>query len=257
MLLTFETFSFLKDLIHNHKFHSVDDDSIVVPIKIKDACDEHWKDETARSIHRAIISALRNSPSRLELTNALGKICYLRTFLSLGNTTFCKALLKSLDNLEKSIEVRLEGRVLSTSAWDVIRSTWITILLACVATAMTLVQLFQIPCIRGMSHNENCSSAFMLPSSAVWLTDALLSNWTTFFVGIFVTLCLIGYLANRRSILELYSQRTGSERWDWHVMRFFYGLALTKGKYMALLWLTMLAGAMWLIMGFLIYSLVS
>jgi hypothetical protein len=106
-LLTFETFSFLKDLIHNHKFHGTSDDSIVVPVKVTDDSDERWRDETARNIHRAIISSVRNLPAQLELTNALGKICYLRTFLSISKTRYCDQLSASLENLERSVETRL------------------------------------------------------------------------------------------------------------------------------------------------------
>jgi len=255
-LLTFETFSFLKDLIHNHKFHSVDDDSIVVPIKLKDDDDGCWKDETARNIHRAIISSLRSKPAKLELTNALGKLGYLRTFLDLANTDFTRKLLKSLDNLEKTIQARLQQQSFLTSAWDIVKSTWITILLAWVATSMTLFQLLQIPCIGGISKSAECTTTFTIPQGAIWFTSGLLENWTTFFVGILCILLTLGYLACRSSILELYSQRTGSDEWEWHIMRLFYGLALTQGKYIALLWLTILAGGLLSLIAFIIHSLI-
>lgn len=255
-LLTFETFSFLKDLIHNHKFHSIDDDSIVVPIKVTSDNDCTWKDETARNLHRAIISSLRSTPAQLELTNALGKLGYLNTFLRIAGTNFSNKLLASLDNLEKTIQARLQQQSFFTGAADVIKSTWITILLACIATAMTLFQLLQIPCIEGLNNGADCKVSFSVPSSAIWLTSTLLENWITFFIGIFVTLCSLGYLACRRAILELYSQRTGSDELDWHIMRFFYGLALTQGKYMALFWLTILAAALLSLIGYIIYSLI-
>lgn len=254
-LLTFETFSFLKDLIHNHKFHSVDDDSIVVPIKIRDEEDCAWKDETARGLHRAVISAVRSKPAQLELANALGKIGYLRTFLALAKTPFTVRLGNSLDNLERTVQARIQQEGFRTSASDVLRTTVVTILVACIATAMTMFQLFQIPCIEGLSKGDSCAAkGFAVPDSALQLTSMLLGNWTAFFWGIFALLAIIGYLATRKSILELYSQRTGSEEWDWHLMRFFYGLALTQGRYMALFWLTVLTA---IIIGLLAFAIRS
>ena len=240
-LLTFETFSFLKDIVHNHKFHSVDDDSIVVPVKVADAEDFSWKDETAKNLHRTIISSIRNSPTQIELTNALGKLCYLRTFLSLAKTVFCNNLLESLDNLEKTIETRLRQKDYAVGAWDFLKGTWITIFIACVATVITMFQLLQIPCIEGLNATEDCVIKFKIPGNVLGLTEGLLSNWGYFILGFFMLLCFIGYLSSRRSILELYSQRTGSEKWDWHLMRFFFGLALTNGKYIAVFWLTIFA----------------
>lgn len=256
-LLTFETFSFLKDLIHNHKFHGIDDDSIVVPIKINNEEDDQWKDETARNLHRAIISSLRSRPAQLELTNALGKLGYLRTFLTLAKTPFTKRLLDSLENLERTVEVRLQQEGFLTSAADVVKSTWITIILALVATSMTFVQLLQIPCINGLNKDEKCAATFGLPDSALWIANTVLSNWTTVFIGTFAILNALGYLACRKSILELYSQRTGSDEWDWHLMRFFYGLALTQGKYIAFIWLTVLTSIILSLIGFVIYSLIQ
>lgn len=255
-LLTFETFSFLKDLIHNHKFHSVDDDSIVVPVKVASKTDDGWKDETARNLHRAIISSLRNNPAQLELTNAMGKLGYLNTFLTVANTEFSKKLQGSLGNLEKTIQARLQQQSFLTGAAEVFKGTWITILLAVLGTAMTSLQLLQIPCIEGLSNGSECVAVFKIPDSAIWLTTLLLENWMAFFWGIFALLTGLGYLASRKSILELYSQRTGSDEWDWHIMRFFYGLALTKGKYMAFFWLTVLAVVVMGLIVYLIHSLI-
>jgi hypothetical protein len=40
-------------------------------------------------------------------------------------------------------------------------------------------------------------------------------------------------------------------------MRFFYGLALTQGKYMAFFWLTLLAATMFFLIGVVIKSLLQ
>ena len=257
MMLTFETFSFLKDLIHNHKFHSIDDDSIVVPYKVADDADESWKDETARSIHRAIVSSLRNSPAQYELTNALGKSCYLRTFLAISGTTLSKTMLESLENLEKTIETRLTRKSFETSAWDAISSTAMTIIIALAATALTLVQLLQLPCIEGLSDDTACEKTFSLSKTAFDITEFLLTYWSYTAVTMSIAFFFFGYLACRRSILELYSVRTGSEGWDWHIMRFFYGLALTQGRYMAFFWLSVFALAMLGLFGFWLYSILK
>lgn len=257
-LLTFETFSFLKDLIHNHKFHGTSDDSIVVPVKVTDDSDERWRDETARNIHRAIISSVRNLPAQLELTNALGKICYLRTFLSISKTRYCDQLSASLENLERSVETRLTRESFVSNAFEVVKNLWMSISLACVATGITLLQLLQVPCITGLSYEkERCAVAYDIPQSALDALALLLSNWSSVSVVLIGLFLLMGYLATRRSILELYSQRTGSEGWTWHLIRFFYGLSLTSGRYIALTWLTSLVITLLILLGTAISALVK
>lgn len=255
-LLTFETFSFLKDLIHTHKFHSVDDDSIVVPVVVANDTDEGWKDVTARNIHRAVVSSLRNGPGRLELTNALGKLCYLRTFLGIAKTKFSSQLLDSLENFERGVKARLEQESFKYSGWQVLQEMWLSILLALIATLITLFQLFQIPCIRGLTDVGSCKEVFQIQPLAIGLTKLLLLNWISVASGLFIVLCLVGYLASRKSIQELCSQRMGGETWDWHLIRFFYGLALTQGRYMAIFWLTIFAITMLALLGFAIASLI-
>lgn len=256
-LLTFESFSYLKDLIHNHKFHSIDDDSIVVPVKVDAPHDNCWMDTTARSLHRAIISSVRSGSTYHDLSNALGKTAYLRTFLSLSPSNFCKEMLQSLGNLETTIEIRLNRQEAESNIRDTVKNTWTTIVLACVATAMTLFQLIQIPCIEGLSKDDSCDVTFKVSKEVISSTYILLDNWSVFFVGTFALLCLIGYGTSRRAILDLYSLRTGNEKWDWHVMRFLYGFALTNGTYMALLWLTILFGVIAGLIGVAVYGLIS
>lgn len=242
LMLTFEIFSFLKDLIHNHKFHSVDDDSIVVPFKVADTSDASWQDETAKNMHRAIVSSLRNDPGQIELANSLGKICYLKTFLSFSSTNFCIDLAKSLPNLEHAVEIRLQTKSIKASARDFISTTWVAVTLALFATGLPLIQLLQMPCIVGLSDAVECSRKFQVPPLAMVAAEFLLKYWTEVALISFGVLLLIGYIAVRPSVLNVYTHRAGNERWDWQFVRFFYGLALTQGKYMALMWLTLLFG---------------
>jgi hypothetical protein len=51
----------------------------------------------------------------------------------------------------------------------------------------------------------------------------------------------------------MYTHRAGNEKWDWQIVRFFYGMALTQGKYIALFWLTLL----FLFMAFLLLIFVA
>lgn len=253
-LLTFESFSFLKDLAHNHKFHSIDDDSIVVPIPVTSDSDESWKDWTARSIHRAVVSSFRNHPARIELANAIGKICYLRTFLKLANTPFCQQMLESLDNLNRAIDARMQRESVHSGGWEVFKSVWLSIFLAAIATLVTLVQLLQIPCIETLGGATGCKTVFHVQPSTIRVADFLLSNLTSAAVVLFVVLASIGYLATRRSMLDLLSQRMGGETFDWYLLRFVYGLALTKGKYMAFFWLTLFAAFILSLLGVAIVS---
>lgn len=240
LMLTFESFSFLKDLIHSHKFHSVDDDSIVVPFKVPANDDVVWRDETAKNIHRAIVSSLRNSPGQIELTNSLGKICYLKTFLGFASTPFSKSLAESLPNLEKTVEIRLQARSIRAGSRDFVTTTWVAVCLALLATALPLIQLLQMPCIKGLTLSESCSASFLISPLALSLVGFVLENWTGAMATCLGVLLFIGYIAVRPSIINLYSHRTGNESFDWQVMRLFYGLALTRGRYIALFWVTIL-----------------
>ena len=54
-IVVFEAYSFLKDLIHAHKFHRLDDDAIIVPYpkEANDGC--IWVLKTLRNIHKSVI----------------------------------------------------------------------------------------------------------------------------------------------------------------------------------------------------------
>lgn len=101
--LTFQTYLFLKDFIHSHKFHNGDDDSILVPYRIETDDDVSWYDKTARNLHASIVTAMRGR--RFDVLNAMGQISYLDAFLQLrsGANPGCHAA--RVDAVERASDI--------------------------------------------------------------------------------------------------------------------------------------------------------
>src|SRR4030065_435767 len=75
-----EAYSFLKDLVHSHKFHQHDDDAIIVPYPVINDTDTKWIEKTIRNLHKSIVSIYRNTNYQADLINAIGRLSYLESF---------------------------------------------------------------------------------------------------------------------------------------------------------------------------------
>lgn len=239
--LTQESFNFIKDLVHNHKFHDVHDDSIVVPYRLEGGSQQAWSEQTARNIHRSVVTSLRGAPEGVSLTNAIGQLLYLRTFLRMNDMSTCKGLREGTRDLEDILRLRLDRAKFENELRSSGRASSVTIVLSVIALTLTLVQLLQIPCIKNLSYSSGeCGVAFNLPATAFHVVAGTLSH-LDWLAGFFLVLLLtLVFFVTGPSVRELYSLRSGHEGFWWHAVRFLYGIGIAVDAYLALLIVTIL-----------------
>jgi hypothetical protein len=179
--LVFEAFSFLKDLVHTHKFHRHEGDAIVVPYKVDGRDDTRWVIRTLRNIHKSIIFTYRSAKHPREILNAIGKLSYLEAF---QNAVLEKKLIENnkltnIDTLRSSLSTRLECLKDDESRHDGIIQTGLTVSLSILALIFTMLQLLQIPCIKGLTLSGECDRGiyFEVSNNSLEVVKQVLDHW--------------------------------------------------------------------------------
>lgn len=240
--LAFQTYLFLKDYIHSHKFHNGDDDSILIPYQITDNDDTTWYEKTARNLHASVVTSMRGG--RFDVINAIGQISYLRTFLSLAKrngASFPAINRKSLDVLLAGCEAKLERIKLVEAESTSLGGIILTLLFSFVAVLIAMLQLLQIPCIDIFAIKGGCS-LFTVNPFAFQVADFVLGNWLWSVAGVYACVLIILFVFFRRSIHDIISQRIGHRRLDWIVLRPIFGSLLgDHGRIAASIWVILLS----------------
>lgn len=104
-LCAFETYSFLKDLFHRHKYHSLDDDTIA-PLVEKTTCD--WAEKTKQCLHSSVIAFSRNTKEIEQLQDARGLLSYHTTFSIIHEKSDSELKKIPTTNLDNSIKNSIE-----------------------------------------------------------------------------------------------------------------------------------------------------
>lgn len=251
--LTFQTYLFLKDFVHSHKFHNGDDDSILVPYRIQSNEDGSWYEKTARNLHASIVTAMRGR--RFDVLNAMGQISYLRAFLELqpkAGPEFTAFGQGALDSLFAGCDAKLERGKLVESESSGMGSILLTLLFSFVAVIIAMLQLLQIPCISIFSKSIDCSVVFDVSPYALETAKIVLGNWLWSVAGVYAGVLLILFFFFRGVMHDLVSQRIGHRRWDWILLRPVFGNLLgDHGRLAASFWVLVFAavifGLLWFI----------
>jgi hypothetical protein len=252
--LTFQTYLFLKDFVHSHKFHNGDDDSILVPYRVTSSEDSSWFERTARNLHASIITSMRGG--RFDTLNATGQTAYLRTFLRLAekdNSLQCGLAVPSLDVLLEGCRAKLERERLVESEKTSLGAILLTLLFSFVAVLVAMLQLLQIPCISAFANTSSCSHKFQVNPFAVDVAEFALGHWAWSVAAVYLLVCIILYVFFRRAMHDIVSQRIGHRRLDWVLLRPVFGSLLgDHGRVLATIWLVLLVafvlGLVWLAM---------
>lgn len=251
--LTFQTYLFLKDFVHSHKFHNGDDDSILVPYLIQSKKDSSWYEKTARNLHASIVTAMRGR--RFDVLNAMGQISYLKAFLELqpkAAPKFTAFGQGALDSLLAGCDAKLERGKLVESESSGMGSILLTLLFSFVAVIIAMLQLLQIPCISIFSKSTDCSVTFDVSPYAPVTAKIVLENWLWSVTGVYAGVLLILFFFFRGVMHDLISQRIGHRRWDWILLRPVFGNLLGDyGRLTASFWVLAFAavifGLLWFI----------
>lgn len=200
--ILFEAYSFLKDLIHAHKFHKYDDDAIVVPYAEAENPDEIWMVKTIRNLHKSIVFTYRNAKHHEDILHAIGKISYLESFQKvvkrrLGNKAREDFWIDT-EQLRNSLNLKLQAQEMKESNNSDTQQIVLNVVFFVFAFVISMSQLLQIPCIKGLTYNkEDCTTQlgkeiiFSLDSSSLSYVDALLKYWTSITVGMPLALLVV------------------------------------------------------------------
>lgn len=178
-----EAFSFLRDLIHTHKFHRTDDDAIIVPYKEEVEGDLAWVRETARNIHKSIVSSYRNTSYPGDLINAIGRLEYLESFHDVIRKRGWERLVGiNTQTLRSSLETRGNALRKNDELGEVISQIIIPTVFAILAFFIGMMQLLQLPCVDGLSWSAaspgNCAQpGFKIPPAALDFAQWVLTHW--------------------------------------------------------------------------------
>lgn len=176
-----EAYSFLKDLVHSHKFHSYDDDAIIVPYPVKSPSDTDWSNRTVKNLHKSIVSTYRNRAYKADIINAIGRLSYLESFLNIlsrkKNANFQGGI--NTAALRTSLETKLSSAELDGNGKAIFLQVYVPIFLAVIALLIGMTQLLQLPCINGLTFSDGTCThgGFNLPESAYKFAQFGLENW--------------------------------------------------------------------------------
>lgn len=246
---TLEAYSFLKDLVHSHKFHRFDDDAIVVPYPVDNDTDIKWIEKTVRNLHKSIVSTYRNTQYRADLINALGRLSYLESFQNILSQKRGLKLppLINIPTLRSSLEARLNSIEFGENGKAIILQIFVPVFLSLLALLIAMTQLLQIPCIEGLTFNsESCKYdgkpiIFKLTSDSIGTARYLLEHWYDLAVLLPISTALFIFFAHIQSILRWLNQRLGHGSVGW-IQRVTLGIAVSGrfGQIVATIWIAIL-----------------
>lgn len=169
-LRAFEAYSFLKDVLHGHRFHSPTDDALLELTPDDSSKPDLWADRVAKNLHRSVISSFRSTLASAQV-QGLGKLSYLNSFLSvLEGRKIPYGRMSSLDSLRTALEANQARAALEKDE----KNLFVTYMTSMAAIALPILficlQLLQMPCIEGITFSEGCKTKFTVP--AIMLTTA-------------------------------------------------------------------------------------
>lgn len=245
--IVFEAYSFLKDLVHSHKFHRYDDDAIVVPYPHDTCNDNLWIQKTIRNLHKSVVSTYRNAFHQQDIINALGKLSYLASFQRVVSERFPEISQKhnlNTDALRLSLEYKLESQKDKEIKKSELLQTVLTVILSGFGLMIAMSQLLQIPCIEGLTSTNACVDsdglpvAFKITKDATNVVQILIENWYQFLMalpGVVITLITITYW--QRSVRWL-NNIIGHTLVGWWIRTLLaYAVSQGFGRILAYIWI--------------------
>ena len=258
--LIFESFSFLKDLVHSHKFHNSDHDSIVVPYLLSASDASSWIKNSIENIHKAIICTYRNSRRSKDIKNAIGMLAYLTSLQNIAKKA--KVLPEYSEVIDtNSLQSSLEAKRMMLESVESNRSAafyfFIPTYFAAVGIIISMAQLLQVPCIYDLQDSETikkCPRVFYLQSGVVDFVEGMLSGWF-WWVTISSLVFFFSYSYSRRDDVLSWIDENWSSDFFGGVLHVLFGTAALGKRWQILV--TILVIILLCILAFFAYLLVT
>lgn len=251
-LLALEAYSFLKDVLHKHRFHNASDDAMLELVEAQDVGDPVWYQSVIRNLHRSVIASFR-SASRLAQANALGKLAYLDSFLSVLERR------KIQPQPGISVATLREGLMQHQACGreeDEQKNLFVSYSLSALAIAVPVLfvglQLLQIPCIAGLNWaKDQCTRTFEVPPLILDITASVLRQLDYVVLASILGLAALVLLLRWKHLFRYQEARTSEGRWTGDLRDIFFRLGISHGVIARLLLLAagggLIIGTGWII----------
>ncbi|ACT46991.1 hypothetical protein [Methylotenera mobilis] len=223
--IVFESYSFLKDLIHAHKFHRYDDDAIVVPYPDKQDNDL-WIVKTLRNLHRSVVFSYRNATHQQDILNALGKLSYLDSFQNIAKNKYGDLIRKDnwIDTgiLKTSLDLKLRDKESLENNKSDLQQTLLNIILSLFGLIIAMTQLLQVPCIDGLTYDSSCVShdqkfMFALDTGSLGYVQIILKYWTQIALSMPIVIGILLIMVNFWRIDRWLNNNIGHSWWGGYI----------------------------------------
>ncbi len=240
----FEVFSFAKDLLHTHKFHSVHDDAIVVAYDVDEPENGagNWQLRTAKNLHRSVVSTLQTASEAHVLLDALGRLAYLDSFLT-SHASALRAGSFNTGQLRTVIQTKLDLAAQTIAYQSSRRQLAPTLMFAMAAVLVALFQLLQLPCIDGLSYVKpdagaasSCAQVFKVDKGLISKVGLLLTHLGDVWLFSVVAAGLLWIYGGSFSLRRWHHAQLGRCTWTGWILRVLLGATITSGRLAALAW---------------------
>lgn len=161
-LRAFEAYSFIKDVLHRHRFHSPTDDALL-ELTANSANINLWADRAARNLHRSVISSFRSTSPSAQV-DGLGKLSYLESFMKvLERRKITLDLLVSTGSLRSAIEANQSRGILEREEKSLLLAYMMSLAAIALPILFVCLQLLQMPCIERLTYSDSCEIKFQVP----------------------------------------------------------------------------------------------
>jgi hypothetical protein len=210
-----ESYSFIRDVMHSHRFHSGTDDAILDLVEAPSVNDGKYSlfDLCARSLHRSVISSFR-SKDPVDQLSALGRLSYLESFVELMRARGAVkpgAYGANLATLRRAIESYSEYVSRGNKEEDSNFSVHISVIALVLPLLFVVLQFLQIPCIDGLTWSkDSCvNNHFKVPQLMLDMAAVILENLLSVSLFLLCVLAMTVLLLGRRTILRFMAAQLG------------------------------------------------
>lgn len=176
ILRAFEAYSFIKDVLHRHRFHSPTDDALLELTPDDPSMPNLWADRVAKNLHRSVISSFRNTSPSAQV-DGLGKLAYLESFTAVLGRRGIPPPPVSMTSLRSAIDANQARGLLEREEKSLLLTYMLSLAAIVLPILFVCLQLLQMPCIERLTFNaDQCKVRFQVPDMMIYIATITLGN---------------------------------------------------------------------------------
>lgn len=228
-IIAFEAYSFLKDVLHKHRFHSGTDDATLelTPCGIKDPL---WAERVVRNLHRSVIASFRTARPASQV-DGLGKLSYLESFLGvIDKRRLTVSRGYALTPLRSALEAHQARAALERDEKNLAWSYILSMAAIVVPVIFVTLQLLQIPCIRGLTWTDQCAYKLDVSPNIIDLANVVLTHLEWVLLGTTLVTGIVLLALNRRRLFAYNSEKLSLATWTNDLRDLFFRIAISSTR---------------------------